>query len=842
MRQDTSDRDPVVDYQWLIDRVDDRIVNRPGTIVLLFLIATAVFATGLGSITTESGQEQFIEDLPSFEALEDVQRDFGSSFPDSTTSSTLVQDSQNVLAKPALLRMLRTQERLTESDPLRVTETSSPARTVAQTLDPEAATIEAEIDAVERATPGEIDAAVRSAAESDPTFATGLSEDFSTTSASATAAEATVTHRAGRGVGGGGGPGGGTTFPPNRDERVRDVVTATAPDIRVFGSPPDTITATLVLVLPAALLFIILFLVVAYRDLVDMLIGVFAILMTLVWTFGFLGLAGIPFAVLLVAVPPLLLAIGIDFGIHAVNRYREERVRGRSITDSMRLTTDQVSVAFFIVMGTSAIGFLSNVVSAFPPTRDFGVAAAAGIVFTFLIFGIFLPATKVYVDRLRERYPIPTFGQSPLGSANSPLGRLLSGGVVVAERAPVLFLVLVLVATAGGGVYASGVDTGFSPDDFLPSAETPEYLQVLPEPFRPPAEFEYVKIDDFRDRKFDQTGQVLLFVEGPMTRDTALEAIHRAGRTPPTSFESDGRQAEAQSVVSLVRTQAERDPEFRRLVERNDRNDNGIPDDNLPRIYDALEASPVGDQLDGFLSADRRSALVIYTVDGDVSDDVVTADAYRLAGGFRATAQPTGNAVIFDEALGLVLETVLQSLLLTLVGAALFLVVVYWIVEGAPSLGIANVIPIGITVVALVASMRVLSISFNAINGTILAISIGLGIDYSVHVVHRFTDEFGERSLFDALRRTVVGTGGALTGSMLTTVFGVGVLALALNPAVGVFGVLIGLSVFYAYLASIFVLPSILVLWVRAVAWIDGRTGGVELPDVPDRFGGLGSR
>jgi len=221
------------------------------------------------------------------------------------------------------------------------------------------------------------------------------------------------------------------------------------------------------------------------------------------------------------------------------------------------------------------------------------------------------------------------------------------------------------------------------------------------------------------------------------------------------------------------------------------------------------------------LSADRRSALVVYTVDGDEPNDAITADAYRVAGDLRYRAQPTGNAVIFDEALALVLETVVQSLLLTLLGAALFLVLVYWVVEGKPSLGVANVAPILITVVALVASMRAVGISFNAINGTILAIAVGLGIDYSVHVVHRFIDEYENQELYPALRTTVVGTGGALTGSMLTTVFGVGVLALALNPAVGVFGVLIALSVLYAYLTSIVVLPSVLVLWAR---FVDGAS------------------
>jgi predicted RND superfamily exporter protein len=810
-----------MEYQWLIDWVDDRITRQSKTVIVLFLVATGVFVTGLGAVETESGQEQFIEDLPSFNALEDVQRDFGASFSESTTTTTLVQDSRNVLSKPSLLRMLRALERIESTNGLRVTDTLSAAETVATTLDPEATTLDEQITAVERATPREIDRAVRRADERDPTVSTRLSDDFEYRETAATATEATVTHRAGpgQGEGGGGGPEPGGTYPPNRVERVEFVVDGTAPDIEVLGTPPDTIGDTLLIVLPGALFFITLFLIVAYRDPVDLVIGLVAIVMTLVWTFGFLGLAGIPFNVILVTVPPLLIAIGIDFGIHAVNRYREERVEGKDIDTSMRLTTNQVTVAFFIVMGTSAIGFLSNLVSAFPPTQDFGVAATAGILFTFLIFGVFVPAAKVWVDRLRERYPLPTVSNTPFGSESSPMGRLLSGGAVVARRAPLVFTLLILVATVGGGVYAADVDSGFDPDDFLPAAETPDYLQVLPEPFRPPAEYEYVQLDDFRDEKFQQDGQVLLYVRGNMERDSALVDLHRAGADPPENFRSEGRRAESQSVVTLIQTRAETDPEFRRVVRRNDADGDGIPDDNLPEVYDALAESAGDERVDQFLSDDRTSALVIYTVDANADNAVVTAEARDVADDFRADASPTGNAVIFDEALGLVLETVIDTLVLTFVGAIGFLLVIYWILEGKASLGVVNAIPIGITAVAVVASMRAFGIKFNAINGSILALVIGLGIDYSVHIVHRFVDEYDdpEMDLKAALRRTVVGTGGALTGSMLTTVSGVGVLALALNPAVGVFGILTALSVFYAYLASVFVLPSILVLWVRYV-------------------------
>ena len=806
-----------MEYQWLIDRVDTIIVNRSKTVILAFLLVTVLMMGGLGSITTESGQEQFIEDLPSFQAVEDINEDFSPTFSEVTTSTTLVQESTNVLSKGALTDMLATRERIVTTNALRVDSVSTPAETVATTLNPDATTPEQHLRAVERASPSQIDTAVREAAAEEDGFTSDLSDDFNRQSASATSSRGSVTHLAGPGEGSSGGPGGGSEYPPNKVDRIKSVVTDDASNIWVQGTPPDTTGTTTSVVLPAALLLIIVFLAVAYRDPVDIGIGLLAIIMTLLWTFGFIGYVGIPFAVLLIAVPPILIAIGIDFGIHSINRYREERVTGLGISESMMRTTDQMSVAFAIVVGTSTIGFLSNVVSAFPPTQNFGLVAAVGIVFTFLIFGVFVPALKVTVDRARQRYPIPTFADTPLGSERSVLGQLLSVGVTVSKRAPLVFLVLILVSTAGAGVYATGVDTGFSPDDFQPAEETPEYLQYLPASIRPPESFEYVRINNYLDRNYQQDGQVLMYVEGSMTDDSALEELHRAAESPPETFRSDRRQADTRSIVSVIEDRAERDPEFRELVNRNDRNDNGIPDDNLPQIYDALE-EPADSDLSGFLGEDRRSAQVIFTVDGEAEDDVVTADAYDVADRFRSSAQPTGSVVIFDEALSLVLDSVIQSLILTLIGASAFLLFAYWVVEGQPSLGLVNVVPIVVTVVALVASMRAVGLAFNAINGTILAIAVGIGIDYAVHVVHRFADEYHDRELYPALTRTVVGTGGALTGSMLTTVFGIGVLVLALNPALGAFGILISLSVLYAFLASIFVLPSTIVVW----AWLTG--------------------
>ncbi|MFB6224748.1 MAG: RND family transporter [Haloarcula sp.] len=811
-----------MDYQRYIDWADDRIVNDSRKVIVAFLLVTMLFSTGLGNVSTNSGTSQFTTGLPAEEAFNRVNDEFSPTFSPDTGSTQLIQRENNVLSKPALLRMLRSQHRLEQHGELRVTSTSSAASIVARQLDPEATTTEQQIYAVESATPAEVDAAVGRAAEENPRFESLVSTDFNRKAASASATIGIATHEVPAGISSGSGQGGSSPLTSIQSRAEFTVSSASQGTITVFGSGivadefSNVVSDSLILTVPAAVLFILFFLTIAYRDLADMALGLLSLFMAVVWTFGFMGLAGIPFSQMLIAVPPLLLAVGIDFGIHAVNRYREERENGESVETSMRITTDQLLVAFFIVTGTTVIGFAANLTSSLPPIQDFGYVASIGITFTFLIFGVFLPASKVELDRLRQRYPIPTFSESPLGSEGSALGGVLRGGVVIANRTPVIFLVLILLSTVGASYYATGVSTSFTQEDFLPPEDNPDFVEALPEPFAP-SDYTVTGVTNYLEETFDstQSSQATVYVEGPMREDSALEQMYRAGDDPPDSFVRKNGRADSTSIVTVIQDHAERDPEFRRMVERNDRNDNGVPDDNLEEIYEYLLDSSARGQALNYISEDYRSARVVYTVESDASDSEVTADTRTVAEDFRYEATATGSKVVFQAVADLILQSAIQSLAIALAGASLFLLLIYNVLEGRPSLGLANIVPVVVTVAWLGGTMRVLEIPFNALTATMLAITIGLGVDYSVHVTHRFADEYAENDLQTALDLTVRGTGGALLGSMLTTVFGIGVLGLAVFPAIGQFGILTALSIAYAFLASLLVLPSVLVVWDR---------------------------
>ena len=79
---------------------------------------------------------------------------------------------------------------------------------------------------------------------------------------------------------------------------------------------------------------------------------------------------------------------------------------------------------------------------------------------------------------------------------------------------------------------------------------------------------------------------------------------------------------------------------------------------------------------------------------------------------------------------------------------------------------VVTIIPIGLVVAWLYALMYVAGFALNWVTATIAAVSIGIGIDYSIHMTQRFREEMGrsEGSL-QALRQAAEGTGIALLGS-----------------------------------------------------------------------------
>ena len=126
---------------------------------------------------------------------------------------------------------------------------------------------------------------------------------------------------------------------------------------------------------------------------------------------------------------------------------------------------------------------------------------------------------------------------------------------------------------------------------------------------------------------------------------------------------------------------------------------------------------------------------------------------------------------------------------------------------------IVTVIPIALVVSWLYAFIYLAGFHLNVVTATIAAVSIGVGIDYSIHVTQRFRQELARQpSVEEALRATAAGTGVALVGSAASSVIGFAVMGFAPMPLFSAYGIITAAMILLAAVAALLVLPSLLLL------------------------------
>jgi len=161
-------------------------------------------------------------------------------------------------------------------------------------------------------------------------------------------------------------------------------------------------------------------------------------------------------------------------------------------------------------------------------------------------------------------------------------------------------------------------------------------------------------------------------------------------------------------------------------------------------------------------------------------------------------------------------ESQTTSLLITLVVATVVLMVSFWFENRRPFLGVITMVPVALVVFWVYGLMYATGVSFGPVTATLSALSIGIGVPYTIHIARRFgEDRVRMESLDEALRSTSRHTGGALAGSAFTTMAGFGILITSRLVPFQQMGQVTVYAVGLSLVAAILVLPSLLALWER---------------------------
>jgi len=559
----------------------------------------------------------------------------------------------------------------------------------------------------------------------------------------------------------------------------------------------------------------------------------------IVWLKGLSNLVGLNSSTVLDFIVPIaMISLGADFAIHAVNRYREERRAIAEPRRAFRVGMSGVLAALTLAMITDGIAFLSNASADIETVAGFGIGAALAILAAYVIMGIAVPLALMRLDARRASRATAGAGpESPSVDAKRP-GWSLGDAVVALARRPLAVLAVAAAITAVSAFYALKLEATFDVKEFFKSS----------------SDFA-VSLDQIEVHRGRTGGEpAIIYVEGDLADPAALAAIEdfvrRLQENPYVGRSDDGEvtlqartifsileqvmgsdyaraQVEAASGVTLSAEDELREFRYRgepyRWPDSREQllaiydyvSIHGVPLSPNRSVYDVLEVGETLFHTPGQVGRDATS--IVLGIPGTRQQANVIRSRDTLARDIEALgtspaisrAGLTGSPYTRQAALDATADGLQRALLIAVVACLLIAVVAMRSIR----YGVITIIPVGLVVAWLYGFMYLFGFGLNFVTATIAAISIGVGVDFAIHMTQRFREELDrEDDSLLALHRAADGTGIALVASAATSIVGFTIMAFAPMPMFSSYGILTAVMIFLAAAVSLLVLPSMLVL------------------------------
>ena len=120
------------------------------------------------------------------------------------------------------------------------------------------------------------------------------------------------------------------------------------------------------------------------------------------WTLGIIGWTNFEVTMTVIIVGPILLALGVSYGLHITNRYAEE---GGTKSEKMRASLSSTGKAVFLSAVTTVIGFISLVFTPMAPIQTVGIALSGGIVVVYVLTMFMVPNLTLLLDLRKPKHP-----------------------------------------------------------------------------------------------------------------------------------------------------------------------------------------------------------------------------------------------------------------------------------------------------------------------------------------------------------------------------------------------------------------------------------------------------
>jgi predicted RND superfamily exporter protein len=552
---------------------------------------------------------------------------------------------------------------------------------------------------------------------------------------------------------------------------------------------------------------VLLLFLIAFRTLKSLFFAGLPLAVGIAWTMAFAALSVGELNFATSGFSALLLGLAIDFTIVLYNRYLEERIAGQEALPSARLMLAETGQPVFTGAVTTAAAFYAMMITKFRGLSELGLLTGTGILFCLLATYIMLPALCAWDENRKGARLPPRMRSFGLERIFSLLSRFPRGVVWVSLGCSVLL-----------GFFAFSLTFD---DDITNIRPKHNEALILQEKIAEKFGLSYYHFVAVAERKT---------VEEALIANEQIAGVLRSwsGKEGITGFDSvetflpsQASQEERLAYIQSKQASELNGDRIARTFQKALRENGFRPsayDEYLKTFrkflspsrlitWEEVRKSSLGRILGRYLKVDERGVRVATYVYQDRKAWREGPPAELLAKlASLGSVKCSGVNILSRELKTRVYGDAKLATLLALLGIGLLLYLDFRSIK----LSLLALIPLGFGILWMFGLMDAFGMKLNLMNIFAVIMILGIGVDYGVHVLHRYYED-GGFDVVPALNQV----GKAVLMAALTTIFGFGTITFSDYPGLISMGVACVLGVGTCAVVSLILLPAVLFLWGR---------------------------
>jgi predicted RND superfamily exporter protein len=567
------------------------------------------------------------------------------------------------------------------------------------------------------------------------------------------------------------------------------VHTSGMPYIRTLNS--QNIIDEIGMFIGAALLVTSLIFFFFFRSFRATFISMITVIIGVMWAFGILGLLHYEITVLTALIPPLIIVIGIPNCIFLINKYQQEIKQHGNQAKSLQRVISKVGNATLMTNVTTASGFATFILTNSQLLKEFGIVASINIIAIFLLSLFIIPIMYSYMAVPKDKH-LEHLNKRWINAFVNWMEKTVREHSISIYICAILLLCISII-----GIYNIKISGSIIEDM--------------------PKQKEFYKDIKFFEREFEGIMPLEILVDTKREKGVMKLATLKRIDELQEYIEEVPELSKSLSVVELVKYSKQAyyndNPEYYQLPNSQEQ--------TFLLSYAKSSANSTNLLKSYVDSTGQYARITTFMMDTEterfdrIEEDLV-AKIDKIFPADRYNVSLTGKALVFQKGTKYLVTNLIISLSLAILLIALFMA---WMFRSFRMI-LVSLIPNLLPLIITAGLMGFLGVPIKPSTILVFSIAFGISVDDTIHFLAKYRQELIvnnwqiKKSVYAALRET----GLSMFYTSIVLFFGFSVFTISSFGGTVALGALVSITLLFAMLANLLLLPSLLLSLERNIA------------------------